>query len=266
MSSAVYSAEPPRALVTFTDILAGAATIIMYRTAEGRTEEVRGGTDLSAATPFAMDYEVAIGVLNTWRAQMFAADGTDLGFTGQVSVDVPASAGTWLQQPLDPASAIRVRLSIDTGASMRKPTDAELTYAEGAKVGTLIGSQRQGIRGMKVKLFAELADLPKIDAMFGGYTEDFPSVLLLRTPPPLRIPRVFFMGIPDPEEFRHGIYALSGFTMTVDEVAAPYAGLVQSVLRRDDIDVAYATRAARAAAYATRQQRDQDYSLAGLAG
>jgi len=265
VSSAVYSSDAPRALVTFTDILPTADTITIYRTADGRTEEVRGGTDLAAETPFAMDYEVAPGVLNTWRAQMFAEDGTDLGFTGAVTLEVP-DEGTWLQQPLAPETAIRVRLAITTGAQVRKPTPAEIIYPEGATVGTMIGGQRQGIQGMAVTLFAEYDDLAKVDQMFGSYTEDYPAVLLLRTPPPLRIPRVFFMGVPDPQEFRHGMYALSGFTMTVSEVRPPYPGIVRSLLRRKDLDVAYATRAARSAAYPSRLARDQDYSLAGLAG
>jgi len=265
VSSAVYSSNAPRALVTFTDILPAATRVTIFRTADGRTEEVRGGTDLAAATPFAMDYEVAPGVMNTWRAQMWAADGSDLGFTEQVALQVP-DEGTWLQQPLAPQTAIRVRLALETGAKVRKPTPAEIIHPEGASVGTMIGGQRRGITGMVVKLYAEYADLAKVDAMFGSYTEDYPAVLLLRTPPPLRLPRVFFMGIPDPEEFRHGLYALSGFTMEATEVAPPYPGLVLASLRRKDIDAAYATRAARAAAYATRLQRDQDYSLAGLAG
>lgn len=265
MSTAEYSSDAPKALVTFTDILPAASTITIYRTAEGRTEEVRGGTDKAAAEPFVLDYEVAPGVQNSWRAEMFDSSGQGIGFTEQVTLDVP-DEGAWLQQPLAPETAIRVRLSLQTGASIRKPTPSEITFAEGATVGTMIGSQRRGIQDTKVTLFAEYDDLAKIDQMFGGYSEDYPAILLLRTPPPWRIPRVFFMGVPDPEEFRHGMYALSGFTMNATEVAPPYPGLVRPLLRRMDLDAAYATRAARSAAYATRIQRDQDYSLAGFAG
>jgi hypothetical protein len=252
--------------VTFTDVLPTAATITIYRTADARTEEVRGGTDLSAATPFAMDYEVALGVTNSWRAQMFASDGTDLGFTGAVTLDVPGDEGMWLQQPLAPETAIRVRLAIESGATMSKPTPAEIIYPEGAAVGRIIGGRRRGVSGMTIRLYAELEDLARVDAMFGSYEADYPSVLLLRTPPPWRFPRVFFMGIPDPEEFREGMYALAGYRMVATEVAPPYPGLVRALLRRKDIDAAYATRAARAAAYPTRLARDQDYSLAGFGG
>lgn len=266
MSSAVYSPNAPRALVTFTDVLPAAERITIYRTADARTEEVRGGVDLSAESPFAMDYEVAIGVTNSWRAEQFAADGTSLGFTGQVTLDVPASEGMWLQQPLAPDTAIRVRVSIESGKSMRKPTPGEIIYPEGATVGRMIGGQRRGVSDMTITLFADLAGLASIDEMFGGYNGDYPSVLLLRTPPPWRFPRVFFMGIPDPEEFREGMYALAGFKMVATEVAPPYPGLVESLLRRKDIDAAFPTRAARAAAYATRLARDTDYSLAGFGG
>lgn len=266
MSSAVYSSSPPRVLVTFTDVVAAAATITIYRTADGRTEEVRGGTDLSAASPFAMDYEVAVGALNTWRARMYAADGTDLGYTEQVSYSVAASEGSWLQQPLAPETAVRVRVAIESGASTRKPTPGEFVWPEGAEVARFIGGRRRGVVSQDIRIYAEYADLAKIDAMFGDYVQDYPSILLLRTPPPWRFPRVFFMGIPDPEEFRLGMYALSGFNLVATETKAPYPGLLRPLLRRADIDVAYSTRAARAGAYATRIARDQDYSKAGLAG
>lgn len=266
MSSAVYSSNAPRALVTFTDILPTADRITIYRTADARTEEVRGGVDLSAESPFAMDYEVAPGVTNSWRAQMFAADGTDLGFTGEVTLEVPGNEGMWLQQPLAPETAIRVRVSIESGETIRKPSPGDIIYPEGANVGRMIGGQRRGISGMSLTLFAEYNDLGRIDDMLGGPGADYPSVLLLRTPPPWRLPRVFFMAVPNPEEFRAGMYALSGFKMTATEVAPPYPGLIQALLRRKDIDAAYATRAARAAAYATRLARDSDYSLAGFGG
>jgi len=54
--------------------------------------------------------------------------------------------------------------------------------------------------------------------------------------------------------------------MVGNEVAPPAPGLLLPTLRRMDIDAAYPTRAARAAAYATRLQRDTDYSKAGFAG
>ena len=266
MSTVVYSSNAPRALVTFTDILPTAATITVYRTAEARTDEVRGGVGLSAQSPAVMDYEVAIGVTNSWRAEQFAADGTSLGFTGQVTLDVPASEGMWLQQPLAPETAIRVRVALTSAAKTVKPNPGEVLYPEGAAVGRMIGGQRRGVTAQAITLFAEYADLAKIDAMFGSYTNDYPAVLLLRTPPPWRFPRTFFMGVPDPEEFREGVYHLSGFNLTATEVAPPFPGLVQSLLRRKDIDAAYSTRAARAAAYATRLARDTDYSLAGFGG
>jgi len=197
---------------------------------------------------------------------MTAADGTDLGFTAQVTLEVPGGEGTWLQQPLAPETAIRVRLAIESGDTLRRSTQAEVIYPEGAERARIIGGQRQGLQGVSIKLYAELNDLAKVDAMLGTYGQDYPSVLLLRTPPPWRLPRVFFMGVPDPEEFRHGMYALSGYRFAATEVEPPYPGIVRSLLRRADIDAAYSTRAARAAAYPSRLARDQDYSKAGFAG
>lgn len=265
MSTAVYYSNAPRCLVTFTDVSGDADTITIYRTTEGRSMVVRGGERLSAATPFVMDYEVAVGVVSTYRAQMFADDGTDLGFTGQVSVTVPATEGSWLSQPLSPETALRVRVSTKTGESINRPSPGEIIYPEGAEVGTIIGGQRRGVAGMVLQLWAPYEDLGKIDGMLGGYGQDYPNVLLLRTPPPARYPRVFFAGILDPEELRYGLYALSGVRAVVSEVRPPFPGLVRSLLRRADIDAAFATRAARAAAYATRLARDQDYTKAGLA-
>lgn len=265
MSSAVYYSNAPRCLVTFDDLLANTARLTIYRTSDGRTEEVRGGVDLTPAAPFVMDYEVAVGVQSAYRALCYAADGTELGYTGQVTADVAASEGTWLQQPLAPETAVRVRVHLESGASMTKPTPGDIEWPEGAYVGRMIGGQRRGIVGMNVRVMVPFADLATVDGMLGGYGTDYPSVLLLRTPPPLRWPRLFYMGVPSPEETRAGLYALNGFSLDATEVAPPFPGLVRPLLRRKDIDAAFSTRSARAGAYATRLARDTDYTKAGLA-
>jgi hypothetical protein len=103
--------------------------------------------------------------------------------------------------------------------------------------------------------------------MLGGYTTNVPAVLCIRTPGPApRIPRLLFAAALDAREVIGGVNRLLTVQVTIDEVAPPSPGLLLPTLRREDLDIAYATRAAGDAAYPTRLARDTDFSKAGLFG
>ncbi len=266
--TAFTDANPaPRALVTFTTLVAGTQTINVYRTAVGRQMKVRGGVNLYAVGgAVVMDYEAPFGVPAVYQAEQFDITGTSLGFTDQATVTLTVT-DTWVHQPLSPTLAVKARLMMDSANDMVRPTPGGVYWPEGATVGRQIGGQRTGLQGTAIHLrMGNAADVDKLSSMFGGYSTDFPAVLCIRTPPTIRLPRVLFAGCLDPHEVIFGNYSLLTWQMTVNEVSPPAPGLVIPSLRRKDIDFAYATRAARAAAYATRLARDSDFSLAGVAG
>lgn len=272
--TAYTDANPgPRVLVTFSSVAPTCQTINVYRVQEGRQYKVRGGLNLFAAGGAAvMDNEAGFGVPLTYQAEMFTSSGVSLGFTDTATTTLPVTK-SWVHQPLSPTLAIPVRVFIGTASAVMRGTPGETLTPEGATVSTRIGGQRLGIQNLPLSFRANsAADADEFLQMFGSYSTDFPAVVCLRTPPPARLPRTLFLGSSaqspstGPVETAQANFTFISFAWTVDEVQPPAPGLVIPTLRRKDIDAAFPTRAARAAAYATRLARDSDYSKAGLAG
>lgn len=257
----------PRALVTITDLPPAAVTLTLYRTAAGRQMQVRGGVNLACVGGAAvMDYEVPFGVPVNYQAQLFDVSGNALGFTSAATTTVAVTA-VWIHQPLSPTLAISPQVTSDSMQTLVRQTPGELIQVEGATSATWIGGQRGGLSQVPLTILcASTADADEFQSMFGGYSSTFPAVLCIRTPPPYRLPPVFFASCPAPQEIGYMASSTLTFALTLDEVRPPTPGLVIPILRREDIDAAFTTRDARAAAYATRIARDTDYSKAGLAG
>lgn len=258
----------PRVLVAFTSLAAGTQTINIYRTAEGRRFKVRGGVNLYAVGGVSvMDFECPFQVAASYQAEQFNTAGVSLGFTDAATITLNVTE-TWIHQPLSPALAVNAKIMMDSANNFSRPTPGGTNWPEGATVGTLIGGQRRGLTQTPLHLkFASTTDLDKFTSMLGGYTSNFPAVLCVRTPGPApRIPRLLFASFLDAREVIGGINRVLTVQATIDEVAPPAPGLIIPTLRREDLDVAYATRGAGDAAYATRGARDADYTKAGLAG
>jgi hypothetical protein len=264
---AIDSNPCPRVLVSFTSLASGTQTINVYRTAEGRTFQVRGGVNLYAAGGVSvMDFECPFGVPASYQAEQFNASGVSLGFTDQTSITL-AVTDTWVHQPLSPALAVTGKIMMDSANDFMRPSPGQTVWPEGAVAGRTISGQRQGLVQMPLHIkLGSAADSDEFASMFGGYTTNFPPVLCIRTPAVLRIPRLLFASCLQAHEVIGGVNRLFTWQLTVDEVSPPAPGLILPLLRRMDIDAAYATRAAMDAAYATRRAMDSDYSLAGLAG
>lgn len=260
-------ANGPRVQVFFGTLATGTATINVQRTAAGRTMPVRGGVSLFAVgAASVLDSEVPFGILVSYQAEQFDISGLSLGFTDASTITVDTT-DTWVSQPLKPGLAVQVKVKIESTSTLTRPSPGSTVWTEGATVGRTISGQRTGIQGATILLrMINVTDADLFDSLWGGYGTDYPAVVCLRTPPSVPLPPVFFIGCLAPARQAFGANKMVFYSLPADEVAPPSPGLVIPLLRRDDIDAAYPTRAARAAAYATRIQRDTDYSLAGLAG
>ncbi|QKS20998.1 hypothetical protein HUN58_14675 [Curtobacterium sp. Csp1] len=258
----------PSVQIIVADVKPGTAAVDVYRIADGRTTLVRGGIRKSAIGGTTLvDWEAPFGVPIQYRAEQFDETDTSLGFTEtSTTLDV---ADTWIHQPLNPSVAVSpLRLS-KTAGDVARSTPGELVYVQGAEFATRIGGQRRGVAAVPFELLTRsLADADRLQAVFGRYGSRGAGVVCIRTPPPMRLPRTFYASVDEvhevPVNIQIGREDIT-FTFEATEARPPAPGLVTAVLRRKDIDAAYPTRAARAAAYATRLERDSDYSLAGVA-
>ena len=260
------AAPAPRAEVLFTTFAPGTATVTVYRLAEGREYQVRGAVNAAVAGSLSrIDSEVPFGVPATYRAEMFDAAGMSLGFTdsGAVTLNV---AETWVHNPLDPTGAVKVVFLQGSAKSIRRPSAGKVFYPEGRTVGVVISGARSGVTGIPLPVMTEtFADADKIQAMLGGYGGRTVPVLCFRTPPPMRIPRPFFVAVMDAAEtdiaVSAGDEALS-WEIEGDEVAPPAPGLFVPLLTNADINAFYATNAALNAGNLTNLDVNRRYELA----
>ncbi len=270
----------PNSQIVFASLPATCTAITVYRLSDNRTSPVRGGITIAARGGAAVvDFEAALDVPSTYRAEMFSdtAGTVPLGYTDSAVVTVPSNGRTYVHQPLNPSLWVSPTMLRGSGDKLGRQSLGSTVYPEGAEAGTWIGSARHGLMYVPFSFMTEtLADAEAMQSIYGQYGSPQVAVVCIRTPPPMRIPRTFFgalssMGSPAYAMFEQELDVHSGgstvqFDLLLDEVQPPAPGIVQTLLRRKDLDAAYPTRAAMNAAYVTRLAMDSDYSLAGLAG
>lgn len=262
-------APVPSVRISIADVLPGTVAVNVHRIADGRTTLVRGGIRKSAIGGTTLvDWEAPFGVPVQYRAEQFDETDSSLGFT-ETSSTVLDVAETWVHQPLNPSVAVSPLRLLKTAEDVARSTPGELVYVQGAEFATRVGGQRRGVSSVPFELLTRsLADADRLQAVFGRYGSRGAGVVCIRTPPPMRLPRTFYASVDEVHEVPVNVHIGREdvtFKFEATEARPPAPGLVTAVLRRADIDAAYPTRAARAAAYATRLERDSDYSLAGVA-
>ncbi|MFF2274216.1 hypothetical protein ACFVTX_18220 [Agromyces sp. NPDC058136] len=248
------------------DLPPAVARLRMIRTSEDRTWLVRGGVDVAPGVA-AQDFECPLKSTATYRAELYDAAGTRLGYTDSASVVLNVD-GTWVHQPLQPLVATQVELDDGSGATLYRETPGELTYVEGASVARRIGSRRRGLTKVPISISAFGVQMDAFQAILGSYEVEQLGVLCIRTSAPVRWPRTFFASSDDLAEQDVSVKvggAYVQFIGTLTEVEPPHPGLVMPLLRYDDLD-AFGDYAAQDAGWATYTDRDRAYALAGLAG
>lgn len=241
-------------------------SVRIERESDGRIWSVRGGVSISTGVAV-LDFEVPFGVESLYRVECFDNTGLSLGYTDNASITVNETR-TIIHQPLMPqlwVSALRLE---GTGATIERPSDSTLVRAEGASLPQTIGSNRWGITDLPVNLYLDsIEEADTLQAMLGSYTVKQLPILVIRTPPPMRIPRTFFAHVGNlPEHWiTPGRDANFSYNLTVTEVMPPFPGLTTPLLTYDDIDAAFASYTTMDAAYPSYTARDRAYDLAGTA-
>lgn len=245
----------------------GAAYLRIWRYSEDRQWITRGGWEVAAGVAV-LDWEVPFREQATYRAEQFSAGGGALGFTETGSIVVNAE-GTWVHNPLEPASGVRVEIDDESAQELVRPTPGELIYTEGATVARRIGSRRRGLEGVDVVLNVDgHENIAAFDALLGTYSAEQIGVLCIRTSDPVMWPRTFFCASEQIAK-RDRTVRTGGdwvqFAGSCDEVEPPAPGIVAPFLRYRDLDAAYPTYSSRDARYGTYSAQDRDYSLVGFA-
>jgi hypothetical protein len=253
--SVVSQTAPPMVAVTWDtgELPANTNTVIVYRTVDGVETTVRNGYNLYAVGGAIVDdWEAPIGVPVTYRAECFNSVGTDLGSTASsVAVTILAdTVGTaWLSDPLDETSPVKVTMAGQAGQAPSRPIPGQV-YQVGLRTIVLAGVPGL-ISNLDMGFYTQTtADRETVLAL----VKKANGLLLLRTPPPMMVPRLLYCFCPGmtPSEFRltQGVEKIA-WANPVTEVSPTTASTsVSSVSWQTYID-AFPTWADMEAAYAT---------------
>jgi hypothetical protein len=261
----------PRVEVLLTKLTADVATVTVYRLAAGREYQVRGAVNAATAGSLTrIDNEVPFGIPVTYRAELFDAQGLSLGFTGTsvVQLDVP---DMWVHNPLDPHGAVRADFRGQDAPDLTRPSEGDVYYPQGRRVGVLISGQRRGLSGVRLDLIVDSeAEADRFAEMLGTYSADTVPALCFRVGAgqPVRLPRPFFAAVlSSTEQDLRPVLGIDsfGYLITGDEIDPPAVGIVVPLLTNADLNATYATNAELNGDNLTNLAVNRRYDLAGTA-
>ncbi|WP_439593886.1 hypothetical protein [Microbacterium sp.] len=253
------------------DLLTDTVTVDFERRAEDRTFKVRGGMSRSATTTaVVMDYEAPFQIESVYSARCMDEDGA---YMGTVTLDATTLAfgGTVIQQPFDPKLAVEVVRLAAMAGPVRQSTPGDLVRTENSGLPTLIGTGiRGGVEGFTLAVRTDtLAAYRALQATLGTYEQPQLQAWLIRTPPPILLPRVFFCAAPSLDAIERTLHfgeERVEFTAVVTEIEPPAPGLSPAVLRYSDLVALFDSYSDIAATYTLYSDILRDQSLVGAAG
>lgn len=172
------------------DLAVGTQTITVRRTYGGLTSDVRDAENKFAAGGATVDdWEIPLGVNVSYSAEMFDDAGTSLGFTVPALVrwDSDPSMG-WFSDPLVPGSAVQVELVADFAESMARTRQLQI-HQTGDRVVALLGAMG---KLQNLVLHCQVKNLEDADRLNEILLT---SSVLVRVPPPTRVPRLLYVVI-----------------------------------------------------------------------
>lgn len=277
MTTITLDPQSPGSTAPYIDILAesfdpGTDTVTVWRTAGGRSFRVRGLVGVSAAgTVTIRDFEAGTGVESSYRVEQFDSAGDFIAWSDSEVAELPDTAPyAWFHNPLDPSTAVKVRMLNGAAGVLAREVDAEQLRPIGRSVGVAYFGARRGLGRVVLDCIVETeADADAFDALFGGYDDvSTVPILCIRTPPAMRLPPTLFalIGIPEqiPLDFAGGGEATK-WALLGDEIAPPPEAIVTSLLGYDDFTAFYSDYAAFTAAYPDYRDATRDYTIAGTA-
>lgn len=253
------------------DLITDTVTVTLRRRAEDRYFDVRGAVARPAAsTIVAFDYEAPFQIESVYEGLCYDEDGVYMG-AAQLDATTLNFSETVIQQPFDPKLSVVVKRLAATAAVVSRPSPGDLVYVEGDGLPRLVGlGPRRGVTDTTLDLLVDgHANADKLQATLGTYERPQLQVWLVRTPPPMRLPRVFFCAVPQLDELevnnRFG-GSLVRFGAGVTEVRPPAPGLSPAVLRYSDVGAVFADYSDVGAVYTLYSDIARDQALVGAAG
>jgi len=246
----IATADPsPRVELVVSAVDGGVSTVTVLQLSSEGQVVVRNGRRISAAGgAFLVDYEVPLGVPVEYRLEQFNGAGTSLGFTSPVSTQVDIPIGmVVIQDPLAPANAVMLRAERSFAETTGFKRSLQL-YPSGNDTIALMG-ERGLLDSVNLSVIAEADDdQTTLDAILAEGT------LLVRTMPPMPVPRALHVVIDSPRRVpfdAHWGGQVSVYQLEGSQVSMLPLDIIVPVVTWQRVIDAYPTWTALMAAHAT---------------
>ena len=253
--------------VLVSDIPAGTERFTVTRIVEGRAFKVRGLVDVLAAGGGTIrDHEAPFITPCTYQTEYFMG-GLSSGFsTQQTTVLYGLAPGwAWFSDPLNPESAVKVRLVNGAAGTISRPTPGEFMDVPRRSVGFTIPGTRGGVQQVVLDCYTDTrADGLKFDALFGGYDSDALAIVCVRARPETWLPPTLFAFVGSPSKRPVGTEGMELlWDLVGTETTPPAPAFVTPLLTYQHFTDFYATYAAFTAAYPSYLEASRDYTVRG---
>lgn len=276
LTAAPTGSPAPYVEVVVDDHPVDSASCTVWRTQAGRSFRVRGLTRVPTTGLLSqLDVEAPFGVESSYRVQYFDSEGEFLVWSETESVTLTGlePGWGWIHDPFAPSTSLKIRFERPTGREIFRDSAADQMTVPSRSVGVVFGGTRSGVRGLVLDIWlGSDADADALDLMLGGYNEERPTILCLRTDPQMRFPSTLFFTTPRSVYRPYGAPRGSEhaeWSMVADEVAPPVEAVITALLDYADFTAYYTDNggdyAAFTAAYADYTEAQLDYSIAGYA-
>lgn len=140
--TAFTDADPcPRVEIVVTPMPTQADTITVWRQWSGRRAQVRDAVAATVSGAFlVIDYEAPLGVPLTYTCETADANGVASELSAEATTTLDVST-IWMQDALDPSTAIEVQLNGTTGITAIADSFAPITYQLTGVVLPIVGSR-----------------------------------------------------------------------------------------------------------------------------
>jgi hypothetical protein len=231
------SLPSPNVEVYFPVIDGDAATITVFRIADGQTEEVAGALRAGVAGDFRIiDYGVPFGVTTTYTAEIFdTAGGSAISSPGAVTV---TRDEVWFSDQIDPEKAFSVDLTDVSFKEVKRSRRTERVYVFGNSRPFIQDFGIGAIEALPMQVYTDTnADADAMQLLLQS------SPILIRTPPKFyTLPRSLSANIQqpthNPQDWQFGGNFIV-WTLTVDEVQPSSKAIVRPLITWNDWTTAF---------------------------
>lgn len=228
ITSLIDAYPGPRVRVESDALAPGTEYVTLRRMTADDDVAVPGAERVPALAGFILtDYYPPFRTPILYRAEMFDADGDSLGYTetGPAYVDEDR---TWLSSPTDPNRALPIELAASAGSAL-----ADEFVGQVHRIGTrrvLITALGTGLVDLDMSFYTDtIAEYQQALAIFRQNS----GAVVIRTPPPMQVPRVLYFWSPKPTRMEWNLPAgIEWFDWqnVGTEISAPTSKVIAAVL------------------------------------